>query len=97
MTEDKMVKWHHQLNEYEFEQIPGDGKGQGRLECCSPWGRKEMDMTEQLNNYNIMTQAHLVYFLPHSLNHPFLQEILVLLHPNTKIWVLGFLIPTRAS
>ena len=50
MTEDKMVKWHHQLNEYEFEQIPGDGKGQGRLECCSPWGRKEMDMTEGLNN-----------------------------------------------
>ena len=49
MTEDKMVKWHHQLNEYEFEQTPGDGKGQGRLACCSPWGRKEMDMTEQLN------------------------------------------------
>ena len=97
MTEDKMVKWHHQLNEYEFEQTPGDGEGQGGLACCSPWGRKETDMTEQLNNYNIMIQAHLVYFLRHSLNHPFLQEILVILHPDTKIWVLGFLIPKIAS
>ena len=49
-------------------------------------GLQESDMTEQLNNYNIMIQAHLVYFLPHSLNHPFLQEILVILHPDTKIW-----------
>ena len=23
--------------------------GQGGLACCSPWGRKESDMTEQLN------------------------------------------------
>ena len=30
----------------EFEQILGDSQGQGRLECCSPWGRKESDMTE---------------------------------------------------
>ena len=30
-------------------QTPGDGEGQGSLECCSPWGRKEPDMTEQLN------------------------------------------------
>ena len=32
----------------EFEQAPGDGDGQGSLVCCSPWGRKELDMTEQL-------------------------------------------------
>ena len=25
------------------------GDGQGSLACCSPWGRKESDMTEQLN------------------------------------------------
>ena len=35
-----MVKWHHQLNEYEFEQTPGDSKGQGNLVCSSPWGRR---------------------------------------------------------
>ena len=37
-------------NGHEFEQTLGDGEGQGSLACCSPWGRKELDMTEQLNN-----------------------------------------------
>ena len=50
MSENKMVGWHHQLNEHEFEQAPGDDEGQGSLACCSPWGHKELDMTEQLNN-----------------------------------------------
>ena len=50
MTEDKMVGWHHQLNRHEFEQALGTGDGQGNLECCSPWGHKELDMTEQLLN-----------------------------------------------
>ena len=44
-TEDEMVGWHHWLDEHEFEQIPGDGEGQGSLACCSPWGNKELDMT----------------------------------------------------
>ena len=48
-TEDEMVGWHHWLNGYEFEQAPGVGDGQGRLACCSPWGHKESDTTEQLN------------------------------------------------
>ena len=52
MTEDGMVGWHHLLNNHEFEQTPGDGEGQGTLVCCSPWGHKESDMTEQLNNNN---------------------------------------------
>ena len=43
MTEDEMVGWHHQLHRHEFEQIPGDGKGQGSLVCCSPWGCRELD------------------------------------------------------
>ena len=50
MTEDKMVGWHHQLDGHEFEQAPRDGEGQGSLTCCSPWGHKESDTTEQLNN-----------------------------------------------
>ena len=37
---------------HEFEQVPGDGEGQGSLACCIPWGRKESDTTEQLNNNN---------------------------------------------
>ena len=50
MTEDEMVGWHHRLNGHEFEQTQGDGEGQGSLACCSPWGHKESDMTERLNN-----------------------------------------------
>ena len=34
----------------EFEQTLGDGERQGCLACCSPWGCKESDTTEQLNN-----------------------------------------------
>ena len=47
-----MVGWHHRLNGHEFEQTPGDGEGQGSLACCSPWGRKESEKTEWLNNNN---------------------------------------------
>ena len=41
-----MVGWHHWLNVHELEQNPGDSEGQGSLACCSPWGHKELDMTE---------------------------------------------------
>ena len=47
-----MVGWRHQLNGHEFEQTLGDGEGQGSLVCCSPQGRKELDMTERLNSKN---------------------------------------------
>jgi len=40
MTEEEMVGWHHRLNGQEFEQVLGDGKEQGSLVCCSPWGHK---------------------------------------------------------
>ena len=49
-TEDDMVGWHQRLNGHEFEQTPGDSEGQGSLACCSQWGRKELDTTEQLKN-----------------------------------------------
>ena len=49
-TEDGMVGWHHRLIRHEFEQALGDGEGQGSLAGCSPWGRKESDMTERPNN-----------------------------------------------
>ena len=48
--EDEMIGWHQQLDGHEFEQSLGDGEGQEGLVCCSPWGLKESDMTEQLNN-----------------------------------------------
>ena len=48
-TEDEMAGWHHQLDGHEFEQAPGVGDEQGSLACCSPWGLKESETTEQLN------------------------------------------------
>ena len=47
---EEMVGRHHWLNGQEFEQALGDGEGQGSLACCSPWGRKDLDTSEQLNN-----------------------------------------------
>ena len=52
ITEHEMVEWYHRLNGHEFEQGPGDGEGQGSLACCNPWGHKELDTTEWLNNNN---------------------------------------------
>ena len=50
--------------QYESEQTPGDDEGQGRLACCSPWGHKELDTTERLNNNSYatlgLTQDHVV-------------------------------------
>ena len=53
-TEDKMAGWHYWLDGHQFEQSPGAGDGQASLVCCSPWGRKESDTTEQLN----LTESH---------------------------------------
>ena len=49
MTEDEMPGQHHRLDGHEFEQVPGVGDGLAGLVCCSPWGGKEVDPTEQMN------------------------------------------------
>ena len=49
MTEGEMVGWHHWLDGHEFDQAPEVGDGQGSLVCYSPWGHKELDMTERLS------------------------------------------------
>ena len=46
MTEDEMVGWHHQIDGHGLQTL-GVGDGQGGLVCCSPWGHKELDMTER--------------------------------------------------
>ena len=53
MTEQEMVGWNNWLYEHEFQQALEDGQGQGSLACCGPWGHKESDMTEWLNNNKI--------------------------------------------
>ena len=47
-TEHEMAGWHHRFNGHEIEQAPSNSEGQGSLACCSPWGHKELDTTEQL-------------------------------------------------
>jgi len=48
-TEDEMAGWCHRLDGHESERTPGVGDGQGGLECCDSWGRKELGTTERLN------------------------------------------------
>ena len=62
MTEDEVVGWHHLLDGHEFEQAPGVGDEPGGLVCCSPWGHKGSDMTEQLNNNKVCFLCLWVYF-----------------------------------
>ena len=47
-----MAGWQHRCNGHELGQTSGNGKGQGGLASCSPWGRQELDTTGQLNNDN---------------------------------------------
>jgi len=91
-TEDEIVGWHHWLDGHEFYQAPGIGDGQGSLAFCSPWGRKESDMTEQLNwtrgivgcatgyflkLYFIITRTKIILFFPSSYGYS---------HINRKSW-----------
>ena len=63
MTQYKMVGCHHWLNGHEYEQALEDSEEQGSLVCCSPWGRKALDMTERLNNNNNNNNTYLVLMM----------------------------------
>ena len=49
MTEDEIAGWHHRLDGHESEEALEPSVGQESLACCSPWGHKELDMTDRLN------------------------------------------------
>ena len=59
MIEGKMVGWHHQLNGHEFEQALGNGEGQERLACCSPWDHKELDMSNYAKAFDCVVHNKL--------------------------------------
>ena len=65
MTEDEMVGWHHRLNGHEFEQILGDRDGQESPMCCSPWGCKELEMTEGLSDWTAIFHSVYVQQFPY--------------------------------
>ena len=54
--------WHHQLDGHKFEYALGVGDGQGSLACCSPWGCKELDMTEL--NWPIKQKRMYLWHIP---------------------------------
>ena len=82
-----MVGWPHQLNGHEFGQTPGGSEGQGSLVCCRPWGHKELDTTEQLNNskfphhLKISTSAHVTAITPPGGRNAGIHELLLSLGP----------------
>ena len=57
-SEDEVAAWHHRCNECELVQALGDGEGQGGPVCYRPWGCKELDTTERLNNNNDSMTMH---------------------------------------
>ena len=65
-TEDEMLGWHHQLRWSEPEQAPGVGDGQGGVACCSPWGCKELGVTEQLNWFSVVSCLVVEHLSPFS-------------------------------
>ena len=77
VTEDETVGWHHWLNRHVSEQTLRDGEGQESLECCSPWGHKESDTTEWLNNNNMISTAKY-----HKITNSVQKEWCVLHHPR---------------
>ena len=83
-TEDE----HHQLNGHEFEQTLGDSEGQGRLACCSSWGHKESDMTQQWNTGSPLTAVPKLWALLHWLlyvTQPCSEDLdWALIHAKTK-------------
>ena len=70
MKEDEMVGWHHCLYIREYELALGIGDGQGSLACCSPWGHKEWDKTEQLSLTQVDYSSSHGYFWTSEDIHP---------------------------
>ena len=62
MKEDEIIGWHDLFNGHDPRGTLGDGEGQGSLACCSPWSRKELDTTWQLNNNRNISLKHHPFF-----------------------------------
>ena len=62
VKEDEMIGWHHRLNGHGLNKLLQVREGQGSLACCSPWGRKESDTTEWLNNNKIHSLIQSIHY-----------------------------------
>ena len=90
MTEDEMVGWHHWLGGHEFEQAPGVGDGQGSLVCCSPWGHKELNKTDQLTQQQLNHCCNHVEYFYHPRKFPFANLQLIPFFYLNLWWSLTF-------
>ena len=81
-SEDEMAKYHHWFNGYEVGQTLRDGDWQGGLACCSPWGCKEFNPTERLNNCKVtlLFPFHKLIFERKPLSQITLKQWRVMLH-----------------
>ena len=79
-TEDEMAVWHHWLDGRASEWTPGVGDGQRGLACCDSWGRKELDMTEQLNWTELLYKIVLVCAI-----HQY--ELAIGIHMSPPSWI----------
>ena len=91
VTEDEMIGWHYWLDGHEFEQVLGVGDVQRSLACCSLWGHKDSDTTEQLN------WSELIYLITGSLylSNNFIQFLLLSApasgnHKSDLFYILSF-------
>ena len=89
-TENEMVGLQHQLSGHETEQTLGESEGQRSLARCSPWGHKEWDTTERLNNSN---KVHWLYNWPW-VGSPTVEIIKLTSHPVCECLIWQFPNPT---
>ena len=78
-------------NGHELGQTLGDGEGQRGLVCCSPWGRKELDVSGWLNNFSLVRRFISISFTQTKNDdletaHSYVKEIILLLYQFSKRW-----------
>ena len=89
VREDELLGWHHWLNGHELVQTPGKSEGQGILACCSLWGHKELDMTEQLNNIDMTDSKFSLQLNPALLASKLFEIFLKTIHRENRIAKVG--------
>ena len=79
-----LAGWHHWLDGHESQWTPGVGDGQGGLECCNSWGRKELDTTERLIWSDLIwCYIHTHTQIKQNINNSFENIVQATFHPST--------------
>ena len=77
---------HHRLNEYEFEQTPGDSE-QRSLACCSPWScRVRHNLATEQQQIGTLSTNHPVIYWSENGSISFLYPLFLLPVPLHHDW-----------